>query len=419
MSDDQSAASVMEEIQKMRQDMIDLKTQVKTAEDRAEKAEEAARNAEAGQGRAVETVRTHTSHQARIPTPRFTKGMTLEKFRSHVSAWQKMKAAAKEQEGLLLYMELPVEDAYGGLQSHIDNMVGLDNLAKADGAERLLEALEKVIEKPEISKLRDWWRDITHIRQKPGWNMERYILEVSKLVKIGKEKHKVDLGSRVHASILTNGVTSIDQGMVAVLIKDIKLDGSGDKGEEANLHSDCEKALRNFVPGGNNAHNVNIARDVFGNEVRSGNRSSASSEDDPSDVLYGRGGGGKRKGGPMGKEDWDRHKKQCLREGKCFHCSSKDHMAASCPIQKKKMDDHKKAVLAKGKVWDNRDGTFEHPDGTIRNNKKIILRQVDKAGASQDQSDRQYYVHFGPPSARVRPYQPQPGPSRDNLVFER
>ena len=36
MSDDQSAASVMEEIQKMRQDMIDLKTQVKTAEDRAE-----------------------------------------------------------------------------------------------------------------------------------------------------------------------------------------------------------------------------------------------------------------------------------------------------------------------------------------------------------------------------------------------
>ena len=84
----------------MRQEMIDLKTQVKTAEDRAEKAEEAARNAEAGQGRAVETVRTHTSHQARIPTPRFTKGMTLEKFRSHVSAWQKMKAAAKEQEAV-------------------------------------------------------------------------------------------------------------------------------------------------------------------------------------------------------------------------------------------------------------------------------------------------------------------------------
>ena len=51
-----------------------------------------------------------------------------------------------------------------------------------------------------------------------GLDIERYILEVSKLVKIGKEKHKVDLGSRVHASILTNGVTSIDQGMVAVLI---------------------------------------------------------------------------------------------------------------------------------------------------------------------------------------------------------
>ena len=94
-------------------------------------------------------------------------------------------------------------------------------------------------------------------------------------------------------------------------------------------------------------------------------------------------------------------------------------MAAYCPIQKKKMDDHKKAVLAKGKVWDNRDGTFEHPDGTIRNNKKIILRQTDKAGASQDQSDRQYFVSFGPPRARVRPFQLQPGPSRDNLVFER
>ena len=48
MSDDQNAATVMEEIQKMRQEVLDLKTQGKTAEDRAEKAEEVARNAEAG-----------------------------------------------------------------------------------------------------------------------------------------------------------------------------------------------------------------------------------------------------------------------------------------------------------------------------------------------------------------------------------
>ena len=50
MSDDQNAATLMEEIQKMRQEMLDLKTKVKTAEDRVEKAEEVARNAEAGRG---------------------------------------------------------------------------------------------------------------------------------------------------------------------------------------------------------------------------------------------------------------------------------------------------------------------------------------------------------------------------------
>jgi len=59
MSDDQNAATVMEEIQKMRKEMIDLKTQVKTAEDRAEKAEEAARNAEAGRARCRDSPHPH------------------------------------------------------------------------------------------------------------------------------------------------------------------------------------------------------------------------------------------------------------------------------------------------------------------------------------------------------------------------
>ena len=74
--------------------------------------------------------------------------------------------------------------------------------------------------------------------------------------------------------------------------ENIKLDGSGDRGKEANLHSDCERALQNLVLGGNPTHNMKITREVFRYQVRSGSRSSASPDFDPSDILHGRGGGG-------------------------------------------------------------------------------------------------------------------------------
>ena len=69
-----------------------------------------------------------------------------------------------------------------------------------------------------------------------------------------------------------------------------KLDGFGVRGKEANLHSDCERALQNLVLGGNPKHSMKITREVFRYQVRSGSRSSASADFDPSDILHGSGG---------------------------------------------------------------------------------------------------------------------------------
>ena len=394
MADNNAEGNLVAAQLKEMQDQIEsLKTKFESAEARAQQAEETVRNAGivAGSG-TVETV--HTSNHARISTPRFMKGMSFDGYKSQVAAWQLMKVCPEHQEGLLLYMELPTDDAFGGLQSHVESIVGLHNLGKAGGAKKLLDALQKVLEKPEISQLREWWAQISQVRQKPGWNMERYILEVNKLIKRGREQYKVQLPNRVHASILTNGVTSIDQTMVAVLIKDIKLDGSGD--EEADLHSQCEAALRNYVPAGGNIHEVHVARDVFGNKLRKASASSVSSVASEEEVYYGQGGNlgrtppVKRKfGQPMAKDEWEQHKKSCLKRGECFYCGTREHMARDCPVQKKKMEERKKAHLAQGKVWDNRDGTFSHPDGTTRNSSRVLLRG---GGEGQDAANRVAYV---------------------------
>ena len=389
MTDDNAEGDLVASQLKEMQDQIkSLRTKFESAEARAQQAEETVRNAGIVAG-TVETV--HTSNHAKISTPRFIKGMSFDGYKKQVAAWQLMKVCPEHQEGLLLFMELPTDDAFGGLQSHVESIVGLENLGKAGGAKKLLDALQKVIEKPEISRLREWWAQISQIRQRPGWNMERYILEVNKLIKQGREHYKVLLPNRVHASILTNGVTSIDQTMVAVLIKDIKLDGTGD--EEADLHSQCEAALRNYVPAGRNVHEVHVARDVFGNELRRASVPSVGSEEE---VYYGQGGNlvkkpqVKRKfGQQMPKDEWEQHKKTCLKRGECFYCGSREHMARACPVQKKKMEERKRAHLAQGKVWDNRDGTFAHPDGTTRNSSSVILRG---AGGGQDEANRVAYV---------------------------
>ena len=392
MTDDNAEGDLVAAQLKEMQDQIkSLRTKFESAEARAQQAEETVRNAGIVAG-TVETV--HTSNHAKIATPRFIKGMSFDGYKSQVAAWQLMKVCPEHQEGLLLYMELPMDDAFGGLQSHVESIVGLHNLGKAGGAKKLLDALQKVLEKPEISQLREWWAQISQVRQKPGWNMERYILEVNKLIKRGREQYKVQLPNRVHASILTNGVTSIDQTMVAVLIKDIKLDGSGD--EEADLHSQCEAALRNYVPAGGNIHEVHVARDVFGNKLRKASVSSGSSVASEEEVYYGQGGNlgrtppVKRKfGQQMAKDEWEKHKKSCLKRGECFYCGTREHMARDCPVQKKKMEERKKAHLAQGKVWDNRDGTFSHPDGTTRNSSSVLLRG---GGEGQDAANRVAYV---------------------------
>ena len=89
MSDDRSAAAGMEELQKTRQEMKDLKTRVNTAEDRLEEVAKKA-GGEAGRG-TVKTAHIHSSHQAKVLAPRFTRVMTLVSPKSQVSAWHKIK----------------------------------------------------------------------------------------------------------------------------------------------------------------------------------------------------------------------------------------------------------------------------------------------------------------------------------------
>ena len=137
MSDDRSAAAGMEELQNTRQKMKDLKTQVNTAEDRSEEVAKKA-GVEAVRG-TVKTAHTHTSHQAKVLAPRFTKGMTLVSHKSQVSALHKMKVVP-EAESLPRYMELPAEDA--GLEPHTENGDDIDNLAKADCVEELYIKLD-------------------------------------------------------------------------------------------------------------------------------------------------------------------------------------------------------------------------------------------------------------------------------------
>ena len=90
-----------------------------------------------------------------------------------------------------------------------------------------------------------------------------------------------------------------------------------------------------------------------------------------------------------------RDRERCKERRLCFHCKSTEHGIKECEGYKKKMSEMKASYLANGKVWDNRDGTFTHPDGSIRNQPDPISHvkkvQASHSAASTNFNDAGVY----------------------------
>ena len=332
-------------------------------------------------------------HTAKVDTPRFEfdKGTSYDEYVKCVYTWDKTDLAGTSvsRAGLLL-MEFSSNDIYGGLKERLLDAVTVPVLKSEKGVETLLLKLKEIVLKPTLPRMVEWLDKLFTARQHRQWSIDRWVAEIQFLVKEAKE-FDIDLGQKLPAGIVMRGVTSIPREIMGALTKDIKQ-------EESDLFEKVVGVLRSYsVTSTSNTSQVKLTSG-------SGRNFSASSDD--FDVLKVKEEEKKRKfddrkrGGGKSKTERLRDRERCKEERLCYHCKSAEHGIRDCEGYKRKMSEMKASYLASGKVWDNRDGTFTHPDGSIRNQPDPISHvrkvQVSRSVASAGFDDAGVYDE--PPS---------------------
>ena len=89
--------------------------------------------------------------------------------------------------------ELPIKDKLGALQGMVIDNIGIEALSEADGVDKLLLHLEKILMEPSFVRLCRWMDKFENFEQKSTWNSERMITEFNKLVNQAKTEFNLFL----------------------------------------------------------------------------------------------------------------------------------------------------------------------------------------------------------------------------------
>ena len=92
-----------------------------------------------------------------------------------------MDSIPSEKQGLMLLGELPLKDKFGGLQGMVIDNLGIEALNEADGVDKLLNYLEKILMEPSFVRLCRWMDKFENFEQKSTWNSEIIKLKQSSI----------------------------------------------------------------------------------------------------------------------------------------------------------------------------------------------------------------------------------------------
>ena len=71
----------------------------------------------------------------------------------------------------------PHPNNHGGLQNIVTETVGMQNLAKPDGVQKLIACLKEILESQSFLRLMEWIDKADNFQQKNGWTIQKTITE--------------------------------------------------------------------------------------------------------------------------------------------------------------------------------------------------------------------------------------------------
>ena len=332
------------------------------------------------------------STRTTLSTPKMEKGMTYEDYEYDVKIWMASGLVAKDKQALLLINEFPSKDERDMKKTVVD-AIGIDNLAKDDGAQRVLDELAKILKCPTFVRLVSWSETFESVKQGSG-TFDRFMTKLKGLKKTAKDEFKFDVPPMIMVAKMLQGCSRVTPENIGIITQGLKLDEEGQDIEtkvEANIKQ-FVSTVGVFSKDKNRSQAFFTNTDLFGNPIEtSPEKSNTGLVNDPTqDQEYQAYLAAKRQDK---KEDNEKRRERLRREGKCyeFGCESTEHRFFECPKRAARLEKKRKN---EGNSSQNPNAGKKAPAGTSKayylqtvNGENIQMNATSEDCAFSDDED--------------------------------
>merc|ERR1719232_1099768 len=267
------------------------------------------------------------------------KGMTFEDYEYDVKLWMASGLVAKEKQALLLINEFPSKDERM-LKKTVADAIGFENLAKADGAQRVLDELGKILKSPTFVRLASWLEGFESIKQGSG-TFDKFMTRLRSMKKMAKDEFNFELPPMIMVAKMLQGCSQVTPENIGIITQGIKLESEG----QDNLEAKIEASIKQFVTTvgvftkDQKSQAFFTQTDLLGNPIiESPQKASTSTgfvNDPTQDKEYQAFLAAKKQRASysQARKENDRRRERCRKEGRCYEegCESTEHKFYECP----------------------------------------------------------------------------------------
>ena len=120
-----------------------------------------------------------SSQSYKVP-PAFTVLKSYNRWIEEIKVWQALTELEKKKQGLAIALSLP-EEGQNSVRDKVFSEISADVLNADDGVTKLIEFLDKIFKKDELSEAYETYVEFDRFRRSKVSSMEDYVIEFEKL----------------------------------------------------------------------------------------------------------------------------------------------------------------------------------------------------------------------------------------------
>ena len=253
-----------------------------------------------------------------------------ELYKQKLLAWREVTDLSKEKQGVAIALSLPEEDK-NKIQEKVFNQIGLDQLKRDDGLDILIQFLDSILLKDELSDSFEKFQEFEEFQRANGQSISEYISTFDSMYR-KIEKLDMKLPSHILAfKLLRKANISKEENMLILT--------GMNNGNKGTLYDEAKASLKKFkgdITGGNLSAGIKLEPTFLAENEEALLAAGYVKQNQAKKVTnWGKGGGYNRGGGRRTQgQDFRRKMNPVGSDGQtliCKACGSYRHLMAECP----------------------------------------------------------------------------------------